>query len=103
MAGMMDMMWRVTVIDVEKCLTAVCSMVLKDESLALEQRMLRAEGLVNLGQCYMATADADGGKEARLERFKTAMMSMAEGGMPFVDEDEPPAWDPDGELIRVLD
>lgn len=27
MAGMMEMMWKVTVIDVEKCLTAVCNMV----------------------------------------------------------------------------
>ena len=31
-----------------------------------------------------------------MTRFKAAMSSMAEGGMPFADDmDEPPAWNPD--------
>lgn len=75
--------------------------VLKDEAVGPDERHIRARGLVGLGKLYMDSADSDGGKEGRLARFKKAMESMADGGMPFAeDPDDIPAWDPnhfDGE------
>lgn len=66
MPSMMNMMWRVTVIDVENTLKAVCKMVLEDESVSLEARKVRADGMLRLGRLYSAAADhAQGGAKNR--------------------------------------
>ena len=66
MPTMMNMMWRVTVIDVENTLKVVCSMVLNDESVPMEARKVRADGMLRLGRLYSAAADhAQGGAKSR--------------------------------------
>jgi len=81
MPAMLNAMWRVTVIDVERTLKVVCTMVLSDESVNNEQAKVRAEGMRRLGRLYSAAADtAQGGAKKRAEKHKSAMSFMATGG-----------------------
>ena len=84
MPAMLNAMWRVTVIDVERTLKSVCTMVLEDESVPLEARRVRADGMRRLGRLYSAAADhAQGGAKQRAQRHAHAMRDMATGGGPF--------------------
>lgn len=84
MPAMLNAMWRVTVIDVERTLRAVCAMVLEDESVPPEARRIRADGMRRLGRLYSAAADhAQGGAKLRAQRHAHAMRDMAAGGGPF--------------------
>jgi curved DNA-binding protein CbpA len=84
MPAMLNAMWRVTVIDVERTLKSVCTMVLEDESVPPEARKVRAEGMRRLGSLYSKAADhAQGGAKRRAQRHEHAMRDMAAGGGPF--------------------
>ncbi len=84
MPAMLNAMWRVTVIDVERTLKSVCTMVLEDESVPAEARKVRAEGMRRLGLLYSKAADhAQGGAKRRAQRHEHAMRDMAAGGGPF--------------------
>lgn len=69
--------------------------LLGDESVPLEARKVRAEGLRGLGRLYVAAADeAQGGAKERSRKHKSAMHEMATGGVFGT----PAAWqDGDGE------
>ena len=84
MPAMLNAMWRVTVIDVERTLKSVCTMVLEDEAVPPEARRIRADGMRRLGRLYSAAADhAQGGAKLRAQRHAHAMRDMAAGGGPF--------------------
>ena len=84
MPAMLNAMWRVTVIDVERTLKSVCTMVLEDESVPFEARRVRADGMRRLGRLYSVAADhAQGGAKQRAQRHDHAMRDMATGGGPF--------------------
>jgi hypothetical protein len=64
---MMNVMWKMTVIDVEKTLRVVVAHVLRDETVSLAGRRRRAEGIAALGRLYVAAAQATGDIEQRAE------------------------------------
>ena len=64
---MMNVMWKMTVIDVEKTLRAVVQLVLRDETVTLDGQRRRAEGIAALGRLYVAAALATGDIEQRAE------------------------------------
>jgi len=78
MPSLVNVMWRVTVVDVERTLKAVCEMVLQDESVAPEARRARAAGLLRLGRLYSIAADAAmGGARQRARRHRHAVRQFA--------------------------
>ena len=94
-AKMMNVMWKMTVIDVEKTLKTTIDFVLKDEALSLAGRQRRAQGIKALGLYYIAAAEATGDIQAR---YLEAMKQTATGeGMPFGfgEDGEPGVWGED--------
>lgn len=99
MPAVMEVMWNMTALDVEKTLKAVCVHVLDDEVQTMEARIMRAEGLLKLGQTFTAAATAASGGSAEQikERHMAAMKEMGgmatgggewTGGAPGADEEE---------------
>jgi hypothetical protein len=77
---MMNVMWKMTVIDVEKTLRVVVAHVLRDETVSLAGRRRRAEGIAALGRLYVAAAQATGDIEQRAEvcdRCRPAQLTIA--------------------------
>lgn len=96
-AKMMNVMWKMTVIDVEKTLKTTIDFVLKDEALSLAGRRKRAQGIKALGLYYIAAAEATGDIQAH---YLEAMKQTASGqGMPFgfSADGEPGVWGEDDE------
>ena len=94
---MMNVMWKMTVIDVEKTVAKSIGYVLKDESISQDGRQKRAAGIADLGRYYVAAAEATG--DIR-ERYLEAMAATASGdGTPFGfgGGDEPGEWGAEGD------
>eukprot|EP01050_Picozoa_sp_SAG11_P005468 SAG11_NODE_387_length_9883_cov_9.365699_3_plen_258_part_00 len=92
---MMNVMWKMTAIDVESTLKAVCDCLFKDESIAVDAMRRRAQGLLALGEAMVAAADRDGGEAGRKKRYFEAMAKMATGGMFGADDGDPGEYDGD--------
>ena len=58
--SMLEVMWRLTVVDVETTLRAACHKVLNDHGAARETRLARAGGLAIVGRAFRAAAAASG-------------------------------------------
>eukprot|EP01052_Picozoa_sp_SAG31_P037033 SAG31_NODE_4711_length_3016_cov_5.967089_2_plen_374_part_00 len=80
---MMNVMWKMTAIDVESTLKTVCDLLFKDESIDVPSMRKRAEGLLALGELFCAAADRDGGEAGRKARYLAGLKDMASGGGPF--------------------
>ena len=57
---MLEVMWRLTVVDVETTLRAACHKVLNDHGAPRETRLARARGLAIVGRAFRAAAAASG-------------------------------------------
>ena len=58
--SMLEVMWRLTVVDVETTLRAACHKVLNDHGAPRETRLARARGLAIVGRAFRAAAAASG-------------------------------------------
>jgi hypothetical protein len=55
--NMMETLWNITVVDVEYTIQTVCGKVLKDSSITKDERIKRAEGLLIMGEIFLAHAN----------------------------------------------
>jgi hypothetical protein len=82
-SGLMETLWNYTVVDVESTLRSVCTKVLKDCSVSLEDRIKRAEGLIIIGQVFQSFGRS---AEDGLGEVERTVMRQA-GGPAGSDDD----------------
>ena len=82
---MLEVMWRLTVVDVETTLRAACHKVLNDHGASREARVARARGLAIAGRVFR---DASAASEYA-GRWRDALRDSVGGG-PKSAEASPP-------------
>ena len=91
--SMLEVMWRLTVVDVETTLRAACHKVLNDHGAPRETRLARARGLAIVGRAFRAAAAASGYSGNAVEALRDTVggAAAATAPAPAAPEPEEPA------------
>lgn len=75
LGSIVEMMWSITVVDVEATLRTICFKVLKDSSVSSKDRVKRAEGLMIIGEIFQSHAkESTAGLNEFMERMVPSPM-----------------------------
>jgi len=77
--ALVQMLWKLSVVDIEGTVIQACEKVLKDYSVDANARRKRAEGLLELGKIFLSTKVTDLNTREQVQKAWLASLAAAQG------------------------